>query len=240
MRLEERRAIWNTRAQAALDASGREILPSAVLVHAHQSRWIPRTPRAAVDAYWRAHPIRAERLSRLLATRSGTPGGWQWRVGAEDDLPASFRVPPLPYRERGHRAGAGRCVVCGQEVFRFGWHENHWGSATPNRRAEWHACCVAAWKFWLAPGNHRKILSRLQGRKCALSGSRLLRTAEVDHRTPLIQVWRDHGDRPWPELLAFWGMPNLQVVNSIAHNRKSGDEARTRATLRSGGVPLSG
>ncbi|MBA3517557.1 MAG: hypothetical protein H0T75_07925 [Rhizobiales bacterium] len=43
---------------------------------------------------------------------------WQWRVGAENDLPASFRVPPLPYRERPHRAGAGRCVVCGQDVFR--------------------------------------------------------------------------------------------------------------------------
>ena len=79
----------------------------------------------------------------------------------------------------------------------------------------------------------------MQGRRCALSGSRLLRTAEVDHRTPLFQVWRDHRDRPWAELLSFWGLPNLQVVNSVMHDRKSVEETRTRARLRSGPNPFS-
>jgi hypothetical protein len=98
-------------------------------------------------------------------------------------------------------------------VFRFGWHVDQWGLGQPNRRAEWHACCVAAWRFWNAPGHHRKLLSKLQNRRCALSGARLLRTAEVDHCIPLVQVWREYRDQPWPDLLAFWGMPNLQVVN---------------------------
>lgn len=234
MRVDERRAIWNGRARTALQTKSRDVLPAAVLAHALQSRWIPRTARAAVDAYWRAHPIRAERLCRNLATRSGTPTGWKWRIGAEEQLPASFRVPPTPYREPMHRAGPGTCVVCGQKVFRFGWHVDRWGSGVQNHRAEWHGCCVAAWKFWLAPANHRKALSRMQERRCALSGARLLRNAEVDHRTPLFQVWRDHRDLPWPELLSFWGLPNLQVVNSVMHDRKSVEETRTRARLRSG------
>jgi hypothetical protein len=234
MTLEERRAAWNTRARARLEASGPELLPRAVLAHALASSWIPRTNRAAVDACWRAHPIRAERLCRRLASRSGAPPKWRWAIGDQDGLPASFRVPPLPYRERAHRAGPGQCIVCGQTIFRLGWHADYWGSGEPNRRAEWHACCVVAWNFWIAPGNHRKLLSKLQGRKCGLSERRLLRTAEVDHRTPLHQVWRDYRDRPWPELLAFWGMPNLQVVNSTVHTLKSVEEARTRAKARSG------
>ncbi len=233
MRLEERRVAWNRRARTALEASGPGVLPPVVLAHALRSYWIPRTGRAAVDAYWRAHPTRAERLSRALASRSEAPPDWRWRIG-DGGQPASFRAPPLPYREPEYREGAGQCIVCGQKVFRFGWHADHWRSGAPNRRAEWHACCVTAWKFWTTPGNHRKLLSKLQGRKCALSGKRLLRTAEVDHRTPLFQVWRDHRDKPWPQLLAFWGVPNLQVVNDAAHLRKSIEETRTRAMLRSG------
>jgi len=231
---EERRAAWNTKARATIEASRPELLPRAILTHALASLWIPRTHRAVVDAYWRAHPIRAERLCRRLASRSGGPPDWRWRIGEEDDLPASFRVPPLPYRERVHRSGPGQCIVCGQKIFRFGWHADYWGSGEPNRRAEWHACCVAAWRLWISPASHRKLLSKVQGRKCALSGKRLLRTAEVDHRTPLHQVWREHRDVPWPNLLAFWGMPNLQVVNSTVHTLKSVEEARTRAKARSG------
>jgi hypothetical protein len=240
MRVEERREKWNTKARASLEVA-RATLPPGVLIHALHCRWIPRTPRAAVDAYWRAHPIRAERLARNLAARSGTPPGWLWQIGAQSNLPGSFRLPPAPYRMAEHRSGAGQCVVCGQKVFRFGWHADRWGSGQPNRRAEWHSCCVVAWKFWTVPGAHRKLLSRLQGRRCALSGSRLLRTAEVDHRVPLFQVWRDYRDRPWPELLYFWGLPNLQLVNSAMHDRKSVDETRTRAAHRSAaGLPGSG
>ena len=138
-------------------------------------------------------------------------------------------MPPLPYRD-GHM-GRG-CVICGQPVFRLGWHSDLGSSGAQNARAVWHACCVVAWRLWLAPHKHRAILARMQKRKCALSGSRLLLTAEVDHRVPLFQVWRDHRDEAWPDLLAFWGKPNLQVVNKAVHGAKSADEARSRARLQ--------
>ena len=37
-------------------------------------------PRLAVDGYWRTHPLRADRLTRALARRSGMPKGWTWRL----------------------------------------------------------------------------------------------------------------------------------------------------------------
>ena len=225
--LEDRRALWNREAQARLTAAGEDVLPAAVLTHALRSRWIPRTFRAAVDGYWRAHPLRAERLARGLASRSGTPAGWRWRLGPLDDLPASYRTPPLPFREP-RSAGAGQCVVCGQPIFRLGWHREREGAGTPNQRTAWHACCVIAWKVWTHPNDYRAILSKLQNRRCAISGSRLLRTSEVDHRVPLFRAWSDHRDLPWPDLLAFWGLPNLQVINRTAHIEKSVTEMQSR------------
>ena len=66
-------------------------------------------PRLAVDGYWRAHPLRADRLARALARRSGTPDGWTWRLkeGRKSELPASFRSPPAPYPREGVLARAG-------------------------------------------------------------------------------------------------------------------------------------
>ena len=43
-----------------------------------------------------------------------------------DDLPASFRSPPAPYREAAFARGPGFCCVCGQPVYRFGWHVDLW------------------------------------------------------------------------------------------------------------------
>jgi hypothetical protein len=37
---------------------------------------------------------------------------------------------------------------------------------------------------------------------------------------------------PWPALLGFWGLPNLQVINREAHVAKCADEAGHRAGLR--------
>jgi len=54
------------------------------------------------------------------------------------------------------------------------------------------------------------VLKRLQRLSCAATRGRLWRTAEVDHRVPLFRVWREHRDPPWPLLLRFWGVPNLQ------------------------------
>ena len=58
-----------------------------------------------------------------------------------------------------------------------------------------------------------------------------LKTAEVDHRTPLFRVWRDHRDLPWPDLLAFWGAPNLQVINRSAHVAKCATEVSERVSF---------
>jgi hypothetical protein len=73
---------------------------------------------------------------------------------------------------------------------------------------------------------------RLQLRRCAQSGRRLLRSAEVDHRVPLFRVWGEHRDTPWPVLLAFWGLPNLQVINRDVHAAKCAVEATYRGQSR--------
>ena len=57
------------------------IFPSAVLSRALGRPFVPPTPRLAIDSYWRAHPLRADRLARALAARSGAPSGWTWRLG---------------------------------------------------------------------------------------------------------------------------------------------------------------
>ena len=129
-----------------------------------------RPPFRAADAaargnsYWRAHPIRADRLARALAARSGTPIGWSWKLGDNRNkhgLPATYRTPPAPYRERAYMQGPGFCCVCGQRVYRFGWHVDLWdGSA--NMNANWHCACVIAWQFWNAPNGYARLLRRLQ------------------------------------------------------------------------------
>ena len=116
-------------------------------------------------------------------------------------------------------------------MFRFGWHRDLAGAGRASR-GQWHAPCVAAWKFWNAPSDQARLLKRLQGRRCGTTGRRLLRGAEVDHRIPLFQVSRQHRDLPWPDLLGFWGTPNLQVINRRAHVEKCAAEAADRARSR--------
>ena len=147
-------------------------------------------PRLAIDSYWRAHPIRADRLARSLAARSGAPSGWTWRLGnvRESGLPTTFRTPPAPYRERAYTKGPGFCCVCGQPVYRFGWHIDLWDIGT-NKNASWHCACIVAWQFWNAPSDQAKLLGRMQARCCGQTGSRLWKTAEVDHRVPLFRAW---------------------------------------------------
>jgi hypothetical protein len=227
--LERRNARALVRFNAALPEKN---FPKIVLRHALAARWTPELPSRAVEAYWRAHPLRADRLARALARLSGAPPGWHWDGGA------AFRMPPAPYREAAFARGPGHCCVCGQPVFRFGWHRPLSPDERPNRRARWHAACVAAWKFWNAPSDQVRILKRVQNRRCAASGRRLLRGAEVDHRVPLFRVRREHRDAPWPDLLAFWGAPNLQVVNRGAHVQKCAAEAAERSrTASAAGVP---
>jgi hypothetical protein len=225
----------NARALARLEKSLPALFPRGVLVHALSRRFTPPTPRLAVDSYWRNHPVRADRLARALAARSGAPAGWIWRVSE-----GGLRAPPAPYREKAFARGPGRCCVCGQPVYRFGWHVDLWADGKPNANARWHTCCVVAWKLWTAPRSHLRALRKVQGRLCPATGKRLLKTGEVDHRVALHRVWREHRDKPWPELLAFWGAPNLQVINRDAHASKTWLEARVRAEAARPPAPAAG
>ena len=76
----EWRAERNRKALARLEKALPDIFPSAVLTRALARPFIPPMPRLAIDGYWRAHPLRADRLARALATKSGTPEGWTWRL----------------------------------------------------------------------------------------------------------------------------------------------------------------
>jgi hypothetical protein len=87
---------------------------------------------------------------------------------------------------------------------------------------------VIAWEFWNAPSGEASLLRRLQARRCGQTGGRLWRDAEVDHRVPLFRVWSEQRDLPWPKLVNFWGLPNLQVINRDAHAAKCAIEARDR------------
>jgi hypothetical protein len=224
----------NEKARVRLERRLSQLFPACVLAHALRQPLIPPTQRRAVESYWRHHPLRADRLARALAAKSGAPEGWQWRLGTgkSSGLPMSFRAPPAPYREPAFDRGPGHCCVCGQPVYRLGWHCDAWGDGKPNKNATWHACCVVAWTLWNAPTDHLKALKLRQGRKCPITGRRLLKTSEVDHRVPLFAVWSEHRQRPWPQLLDFWGVPNLQVINKSAHLEKCSREATERAERR--------
>ena len=221
----DEKAERNRRSIARLTSRLPLIFPSAVLDRALNRPFVPPTARLAIDSYWRAHPIRADRLARALAARSGAPNGWSWRL--DGGRRKGFRMPPAPYREARYAKGPGFCCVCGQPVYRFAWHVDLWG-AGPNKNAVWHAACVVAWQFWNAPSEQAALLRRLQTRRCGESGGRLWRSAEIDHRVPLFRVWTEHRNTPWPELLAYWGLPNLQVINRNVHVRKCAVEARQR------------
>jgi hypothetical protein len=224
----------NAKSLARLRRSLPGVFPVPILNHALAQRLVPPTPRLAVECYWRHHPLRADRLARALAHLSGAPEGWTWRVDGEKSggLPSNFRSPPAPYREAAYAKGAGYCCVCGQSVYRFGWHRDLWGDQRLNTKAGWHACCVAAWKLWVAPTAYLRSLKRRQQHRCPETGRRLARVAEVDHRHPLHQVWNDRLMFSWPELLDCWGVPNLQVINPRAHLEKSSREAAERARIR--------
>ena len=69
------------------------------------------------------------------------------------------------------RAGPGFCCVCGQPVYRFGWHVDLWDTGV-NKNAVWHCACVIAWQFWNAPSAEARLLRRLQGRWCVRRSGR--------------------------------------------------------------------
>ncbi len=229
----------NQKTRARLEKRLSDRFPACVLSHALRQPLTPPTQRRAIESYWRHRPLLADRLARALAAMSGQPASWQWRLGSgkEEGLPMSFRTPPSPYREPRYSLGPGHCCICGQPVYRLGWHRDLWNDDKPNKNATWHAACVVAWQLWTAPSDYLRMLKLRQSRKCAATGRRLLRTAEVDHRVPLFAVWSQHRPDPWPELLAFWGAPNLQVINRAAHVEKCAKEAMQRSKQRIAMIP---
>ena len=123
----------NTQSRARLLKAVPGVFPPAVLIHALARPLVPPQPRLAVESYWRHHPVRADRLARALAKRSAVPEGWRWRLAtaSDDGRARSFRLPPAPFREAAHRAGPGTCCLCGQPVYRFGWHRDLWREGKP-------------------------------------------------------------------------------------------------------------
>ena len=127
--------------------------PVCVLSHALRQPLILATQCRAVESYRRHRTLLPDRLAWALTVKSGQPAGWQWRLGSDREfgLPISFRMPPAPYREAEFPRGPDHCGVCGQPVFRSGWHHDLRGDGKPNRSAGWHAACVVAWQLWNAP-----------------------------------------------------------------------------------------
>jgi len=75
MKMSEWRAAKNAQSLARLNKALPDVFPAPVLTHALNRPSAPPMPRLAVDSYWRAHPVRADRLARVLAARSGAPAG---------------------------------------------------------------------------------------------------------------------------------------------------------------------
>ena len=238
---QEEKDERNRRSLARLAKSLPDIFPPVVLSRALSRTFVPPTPRLAIDCYWGAHPLRADHLARALAARSGAPSGWSWRINdnRKSGLPTTFRTPPAPYRERAYARGPGFCCVCGQPVYRFGWHVDLWDTGA-NRNAVWHSACVVAWQFWTAPSDHARLLRRLQALRCGETGGRLWKNAEVDHHIPLFRVWSEYWDVRWPALLDYWGLPNLQLINRDVHVAKCATEAQHRRAARYLLAPSSG
>jgi hypothetical protein len=47
-------------------------------------------------------------------------------------------------------------------------------------------------------------------------------------------MWGKHRDAPWAELLHYWGLPSLQMINRDVHVAKCATEARGRHLLATG------
>jgi hypothetical protein len=51
-------------------------------------------------------------------------------------------------------------------------------------------------------------------------------------RVPLFRVWNERRETPWPDLLSYWGLRNLQVINRDVHAAKCAAEAQDRRAAR--------
>jgi hypothetical protein len=67
---KEEKAEKNRRSLGRLTKALPLVFPVAVLSRALSRTFVPPTPRLAIDSYWGAHPLRADRLARALAART--------------------------------------------------------------------------------------------------------------------------------------------------------------------------
>jgi hypothetical protein len=56
-----------------------------------------------------------------------------------------------------------------------------------------------------------------------------------ERRVPLFRVWSDYPGEPWPELLGYWGLPNLQVIKRDVYVAKCAIEAWDRRPVAHAG-----
>jgi hypothetical protein len=174
-----------------------------------------------VAAWLQARPWWAETQTLAMMRRNGVLPAW---------APIPTRRPPVRLTVR-----PGHCPVCGGETFRLGaW----WTAAGPSRNgACWHSCCVRAWKLWTSPRAEVRALLRRQHFVCPETGimlgpahsGRRPRATEVDHVVPLWRVREEREIHPWPAILRFWGLSNLQALSTEGHAAKTAREAAARA-----------
>src|ERR1700726_4676799 len=93
---QDLKAERNHQSVARLQRALPQIFPPGVLRRALGRPFVPPTPRLAIDSYWRAHPLRADRLARALATKSGAPDTWTWRLADKRKSGFSAAVPRPP------------------------------------------------------------------------------------------------------------------------------------------------
>jgi hypothetical protein len=104
---QELRAERNRRSLDRLNKALPPVFPRVVLTRALDRPFVPPTPRLAIESYWRAHPIRADRLARALAARSQAPAvgfGGSEIAGAAYPSPSAHH----PHRSVNTRAPLGQ------------------------------------------------------------------------------------------------------------------------------------
>src|SRR5262249_14472629 len=115
MRMAETIALQNARALKRLEKALPEVFPAPVLTHALAPPLTtpPRRGRAVAPS-GRLPRGPPPPPPRPRAARPGPPAGWAWRLasGRAKDLPATFRAPAAPYREKKYHLGPGFCCVC--------------------------------------------------------------------------------------------------------------------------------
>jgi hypothetical protein len=254
--MSEWRAAINRKALARLDKALPAIFPQGVLIHALQRRFMPPMPRLAVDSYWRAHPVRADRLARALACRQRRAGRVALAAcfgGRGAASPAGF-----PRSRSAGRTGASACAASRPDAGRPDLADPAGalsrarpraragvllrvrpaglplrlacGFVGPRRQHERRLACCLRGRLGFMDGAERSCRRAQTAATTALRRDR--RTAVADRRgrsshTAVPGLARASRPR-LAAAAAFWGVPNLQVINRRVHVAKCAAEACQR------------